>query len=63
MNISPDRWIDEPAPGEAKVTPCFDSLANFMYSATLCTGRLGLTTRMFGILAIRPIGSKSFSGS
>ncbi|MNN96838.1 hypothetical protein D3C81_2158870 [compost metagenome] len=62
LNISPDRWMDEPLPEDAKVMPMGVSLANLMYSGRLCTGRLGLTTSKLGILAMSPMGSKSLTG-
>ena len=63
LNISPDRCIAVPLPGEPKL-----SLPGFAFAcATSCdtelTGRAGLTTRMVSPEAAIVIGAKSLIGS
>jgi hypothetical protein len=52
-----------PVPVEAKSSLPGSFLASAINSATECAGTEGFTSTKFGLVAIRPIGAKSFFGS
>ncbi len=62
-NNSPARWVDVPAPDEAKVRFFSSFLSSATSSATVFTPRLGSTSSTFGRKATSATGSKSFTGS
>ena len=62
-NISPARWVEVPAPDEAKVRFFSSFFNSAISSATLLTPRFGSTSSTLGKKATSATGSKSFTGS
>ncbi len=59
LNISPERWIELPAPEDAKLSLPGLILPYAMSSCTVFTGSAGFTTRTLGTDAIIVTGAKS----
>src|SRR5215211_8438657 len=63
LNNSPERWLVEPGPAEAKLILPGWLLASAISSWTLFAGTAGFTIRTIGATANNAIGARSFAGS